>query len=80
MACFELRLKAAQSTKGEKNGEIAMYIALVFNLQTRSIVLPRSLSLGVRGGLPQAFGLSLKEKCDIFIRGSVCKAAGRHTF
>lgn len=60
MARYVLRLKAARSTDG-KIGGIATYIMLVFYLLTRSIALPRSISLGVRGGLLQAFGLSLKK-------------------
>lgn len=36
-------------------------IVVVFYLETHSIVLPRSISLGVKGGSLQAFGLSLKK-------------------
>lgn len=60
MACYQLRLKAVQSTSQGKIGGVAMYTTVVFYLQTHSIMLPRSISLGVRGGVQQACGLSLK--------------------
>lgn len=59
MACYALRFETARSTEG-KIGGIAMYITAVFYLQMCGVVLPRSVSLGVRGGLLQAFGLSLR--------------------
>lgn len=63
MACYEIRLKAAQSTKARLVGSSR----LCFYLQTVSIILPTSISPGVRSGVLQAFGLSLK-RTNIFIK------------
>lgn len=56
---------------------IAAFIMLVFYLQTCSIILPRSISLGVRGGLQQAFGLSLKKSVTYSSRR--CVQSNRQT-
>lgn len=53
MARYEIRLKAAQSTKARLVGSSR----LCFYLQTVSIILPTSISPGVRSGMLQAFGL-----------------------
>lgn len=58
MACCELRLKAARSTERRR---LDCHAYLVFYLQTCSIILPRSMSLGERGGLLHAFGLLLRK-------------------
>lgn len=55
-------------SKEKETAEIATSAMLVFYLQTRSIKLPTSIRVGVRDGLVQAFGLSLKKSVTYLSR------------
>lgn len=60
MAHLPARVKSRPFIRGRLVGLPGSFM-LAFYLQTHSIVLPRSITLGARAGSLQAFGLSLKK-------------------
>lgn len=60
MARLPARVKSHPFIRGRLVGSPGAFM-LAFYLQTHSIVLPRSITLGARAGSLQAFSLSLKK-------------------
>lgn len=75
MARLPARVKSRPFIRGRLVGSPGAF-TLAFYLQTHSVVLPRSITLGARAGSLQVFGLSLKKSVTYSSRR--CVQGSRH--